>query len=370
MAHSSPLALPGWDLQHCFDIVGSPRWQRLAGRRVFLTGGTGFVGKWLLGTLIHANEILDLGCQITVLSRNPGAFLTDWPLIADQISWIAGDICHLDPGSNKYDVIIHAATDVAMQIPSEDLFFSILEGTRRIVELARNGQPCRLLLLSSGAVYGQIPAGMQQVPETYAGAPSSLLAESAYGEGKRVSEWLVAQAAASGFLTARIARLFSTVGPHFPLDEHFAIGNFIGNALANHKITIKGDGTPVRSYLYAADMAGWLWSLLLEETVPSLVYNVGSDQSLSILDLAKLVSQTIGSKQPLEFKNSQTIVELPSTRMMGSNYYVPDCRSALRDLDLPEPLGLIEAIERTAKWFRANNSLSAYSWVPCPCRGV
>lgn len=350
MDQSSPLALPSWDLQRCFDIVGTLRWQRLAGQRVFITGGTGFVGKWLLGTLIHANEILHLGCQITVLSRNPGAFLRDWPLIPEQISWLQGDICHLDIEFDQYDVIIHAATDVARQLPSEELLFSIIEGTRRIVKLARHGHASRLLLLSSGAVYGQLPADMQQVVETYCGAPSPLLAESAYGEGKRVAEWLVAQAAVSGSLICRIARLFSTVGPHFPLNQHFAIGNFIADALANRKISINGDGSPLRSYLYAADMAGWLWSILLEQATPSAVYNVGSNQSVSILGLAQLVNQTIGSMQPIELKRGQQGSGSQVIRTIGSNRYVPDCSAVMQDLNLLQPLDLAEAISRTASW--------------------
>jgi len=352
MDHGSPLALPCCDLQRCFDIVGTPRWQRLAGQRVFITGGTGFVGKWLLGTLIRANEIMDLGCRITVLSRNPGAFLRDWPLIHQQISWLAGDMCHLDYRSNQYDVIIHAATDVAKQLPADQLFFSILEGTRRILDLARHGQASRLLLVSSGAVYGQLPGDMQPVPETYPGAPSPLLSQSAYGEGKRAAEWLVAQAASEG-LVCRIARLFSTVGPHFPLDQHFAIGNFIADALSNQKISINGDGTSVRSYLYAADMAGWLWSILLEDTTPQPVYNVGSEQSISILGLAHLVRETIGSMQSVEFKNYQYKSRISPLRTMGTCYYVPDCSVVRRDLNLPNPLDLSEAIIRTFYWYKS-----------------
>jgi dTDP-glucose 4,6-dehydratase len=84
-----------------------------------------------------------------------------------------------------------------------------------------------------------------------------MLASSAYGEGKRVSEWLCAQASSNRF-EVKIARVFALVGPHLPLDRHFAIGNFIKSAMACEQIIIRSDGTPYRSYLYAADMAGWL----------------------------------------------------------------------------------------------------------------
>jgi len=352
MYYNSPLALPSRDLQRCFDIVGTFRWQRLLGQRLFITGGTGFVGKWLLGTLIFANEVLDLDCNITVLSRNPEAFLTDWPLIDGRITWLSGDVCTLDISSKPYDVIIHAATDVVRKIPCEELFFSIVEGTRRVVDMALNCKTCRLLLMSSGAVYGELPEDILKVSETYCRVPNPVQRESAYGEGKRVAEQLVVDAAASRGIICRIARLFSTLGPHIPLDQHFAIGNFIRDALENRAITINGDGSPLRSYLYAADMAAWLWSILLEETTPSAVYNVGSDHGISILDLAKLVGKTVGSNQHVEFKNSLQVSALKPIPSLGCNHYVPDCSSVLRDFDLPQPLGLTEAIRRTAEWYR------------------
>lgn len=354
MIHNSPLALPNRDLQRCFDIVGISRWQRLAGQRLFITGGTGFVGKWLLGTLIHASETLDLGCHITVLSRNPEAFLSKWPLIASQISWITGDVCNFNIPSKPCDFIIHAATDVGRQVSVEDLFLTISEGARRIVELARRCRASRLLFLSSGAAaHGQLSKEIQIRSLINRGASSLLQSQSAaYAVGKQIAEQLIAEASLSGAFSCRIARLFSAVGPHLPMSQHFAIGNFIGDAMANRAITINGDGSSVRSYLYAADMVGWLWSILLEEATPRHIYNVGSSQSISILDLARLVKTTIGSPHPVALKNAQQGLASMTIRALGSDYYVPECTAAMHDLDLPQPLDLAEAIKRTADWYR------------------
>jgi len=90
-----------------------------------------------------------------------------------------------------------------------------------------------------------------------------------------------------------------------PSCQHFSTDNFIADALDNRKISINGDGMPILSYLYAADMVGWLWSILVQETTPSTVHNVDSDQGLSMLGLAKIISKTIGATQPVELKHDQ-----------------------------------------------------------------
>jgi dTDP-glucose 4,6-dehydratase len=337
----SPLGIPAEDLQRCHDMLGMSSWQTLAGKSIFITGGTGFIGKWLLASLLDADKTLGLDCRITVLSRDAPAFERSWPAITGQVNWIAGDVRDFPIGSEHFDVIIHAATDVVSQVSSEDVFSTCLDGTRRVLELASNCGASRLLLVSSGAIYGPLPSGMTHVPETHLGGPDPLLASSAYAEGKRVSEWLCAQASVN-VLQVKIARVFALVGPHLPLNKHFAIGNFIRDAMKGEPIKVKY-GTPYRSYLYAADLAVWLWTILFRGKA-CYPYNVGSDQEITISQLAETVVTTLGGAVASAASSTLRFNTSPSR-------YVSSVERARAELGLRSQISLEEGIRKTAAWY-------------------
>lgn len=330
------------DLEHAFRQLPEDLWRGLAGRRIFITGGTGFVGKWLLATLAEANRRLDLGVRATVLSRDPEAFRAAAPLLAqtEGVDWLRGDVRDFAFPAGEYDTVIHAATDVVAKAAPEEIFDTCIAGTRRVLDFAARAQD--FLLVSSGAVYGRQPADLPRIPESYSGAPDPLLPGSAYGEGKRASEWLAAAAGARTNLRVRTARCFAFVGPYLPLDKQFAIGNFIGAALAGREIVIQGDGTPLRSYLHAADMAAWLWAVLLKGRAGA-AYNVGADAAISIADLAHRVCEVLGVSDHVRIMGTPDPAR-PAER------YVPDNGLARAELGLPAPLALDEAIIRTARW--------------------
>ena len=342
--------LPQEDLDHTRAVVGE-RWQGLKGQHVFLTGGTGFVGKWLLATLLDAERHFKLGCRVTVLTRNPAAFRAQHPTLADAapVTLLAGDVRHFELPDEHYQRIVHAATDVAAAAQDIETFDTCVEGTRRVLELARRCHADSLLLVSSGAVYGPQPGELAAVGEDHPGSAQTPQDTPAYTLGKKAAEWLAHVHAREHGLDLRVARLFAFVGPYLPLDKHFAIGNFLRDGLAGQPITLQGDGTPLRSYLYAADMAAWLWAILLDDRASKSIYNVGASEAITIHQLAERVLEAAGSSVAIKVLK-RPIAGAPASR------YVPDVCKVRRELALPEPISLNNALLRTATWLRGGSS--------------
>jgi len=334
------------DLKHILNHT-QPVWQEIAGKTILLTGGTGFFGKWLLESFLYANETLSLNARMLVLSRDPALFLSAFPAFSvPAITFIKGDIRNFSYPDGEIDYIIHTATEVSIPLNNEQplhMFDTIAEGTRHVLELARIKKVKAVLHTSSGAVYGKQPSDLHDIKEDFIGGQDIYERGAAYGEGKRVAEMLAKIYSDSYGVTSKIARCFAFVGPYLPLDTHFAIGNFILNILNDEKIIIKGDGTPYRSYLYAADLAIWLWHILVfgEDCRP---YNVGSDVALTIEDLAHMVA-SLGA-------NAKDKVEIltPKTGRPAARY-IPGINRAGEELNLKVNIDLKEAIRKTIEFY-------------------
>lgn len=342
---ASDFGLPADDLIHAGALVGDDAWHGLGGSRVLVTGGTGFVGKWLLASALHATRAAGVRAELVVLSRDPASFATAHPELAsaEEVTLVAGDVRDFEVPAGRLTHVVHAATDVVASASPMDTFDVTTSGTRHVLACAVAAGARDVLLVSSGAVYGPQPAMLAAIPESYLGAPRTSEAASAYGEGKRVAEWLTHLSATDG-LRPRVARCFSFVGPHLALDRHFAIGNFIADAMAGRPIEVRGDGTACRSYLYAADLAGWLWALLLRGETRS-TYNVGGEEAVSVADLAHRVNAAVGSGAGVR---DAARPEPEGARVR----YVPDVSAIRRALALPEPIPLDDAVARTVAWHR------------------
>lgn len=335
------------DLDHVLDHTRE-LWDELRGERIFITGGTGFFGCWLLESLVWANDRLNTNCQVFVLTRAPDAFRVKAPHLAGHrsVSLVQGDVRTFDFPAGEFSRIIHAATESSAKLNTESplvMFDTIVEGTRHTLDFAKACGAQNFLLTSSGAVYGKQPPGITHIPEDYNGAPDPLDPNSAYGEGKRVAEYLCTLYA-DARLRPKIARGFAFVGPYLPLDIHFAIGNFIGDALNGRPILVKGDGTPRRSYLYAADLAIWLWTIL-HLGVVLRPYNVGSDESLSIAEIAEKVADCS--------------IEGTDVRIMGNpipnqliESYIPSITRARTELGLDVMVSLRKGIASTIEFYK------------------
>jgi dTDP-glucose 4,6-dehydratase len=349
MTSSKPLSLVDLDL-----VLAQTRdlWQEMRGKSVFITGGTGFFGCWLVESFCHVNRALGLGARATVLSRDPAKFARKCPHLAidPAITLHAGDVRSFAFPAGEFRYVIHVATEASAKQAAEEpleMLSTILAGTERTLRFAAQCGARKFLLTSSGAVYGRQPPELTHVPESYNGAPDPLVAASVYAEGKRAAELMCVlhqkAAAAQGIgFEAKIARCWAFCGPHLPLDAHFAVGNFIADVLAGRPISIAGDGTPRRSYLYAADLAAWLWTILFR--APALqAINVGSGRDVSILQLAEIVAATLAPS---------TEIHVAQQALPGAlaERYVPSVERAERLLGLRETVILEEAIRRTATW--------------------
>ena len=250
-------------------------WERLRDSRILITGGTGYYGKWFLKSFLYINDALSLNAHISVISRSPELFLKKYPEFAEQnsISFIQSDVRNLDIPYGRFDYLIHAATEVAtnQEKDAPDEMLAVARyGTERILKYAKQAGVKKLLLTSSGAVYGPQPPNLDNMPETYHGIPDTV-----YGGAKKISEDLCL----GSEINCTIARCYASVGPWLRLDIQYAIGNFILNLLNDESIKIKSDGRPLRSYIYIADLMIWLWTILLEGKKNS-TYNVGSEKAL------------------------------------------------------------------------------------------
>lgn len=351
------------DVGHVLEHTPREIWNALRGERIFVTGGTGFFGQWLLASFVHANDVLGLGAHAVVLTRSPDTFRAAAPQLAGHpaVRLVTGDVRTFTPAqvheqiggdARPYAFVIHAATEASARLLAEEpllMIDTIVQGTRSALEFAAATGARRFLLTSSGAVYGRQPPELVHVPEEYTGGPDCTLPGSAYGEGKRLAETMCAAFGAARGVEMVIARCFAFVGPHLPLDTHFAVGNFIRDALRGGPIRIGGDGTPLRSYLYAADLAVWLWTLLVRGE-GGRAYNVGSSRALSIAEVAAAVDGALGGGHGVE------IATAPSPGA-PAQAYVPDTGRAERDLGLRERVPLDEAIRRTAEWARRTGAV-------------
>jgi nucleoside-diphosphate-sugar epimerase len=330
-------------------------WEELRGARVFVTGGTGFFGCWLLETFLWANDHLRLGASAVVLTRNGNAFARKARHLAchPAVTLYQGDVRTFERTDGEFSHVIHAATYSSATPDDRDrllMFDTIVEGTRRTLELARRSGATRLLLTSSGAVYGRQPVELTHVPEESAGGPDPTDAREVYAEAKRAAEMLCA-VYADAHLQPTIARCFAFVGPYLPLDVHFAVVSFIRDAFQGGPIRVSGDGTPYRSYLYAADLAIWLWTILLRGQ-SMRPYNVGSAEALTILELARVVAQTFGPGVEVD-------VAHPPIAGMPAERYVPDVTRAATELGLRPGVSLGDGIRRTVAWHTTQRELSA-----------
>jgi len=320
--------------------------------RVLITGGTGFVGKHLLDVIAASTTPLALD-DVVVSSRSPQVTGHD----VETVTW---DVTSDSVPNLQVDAVIHAATPASAELNARSprlMFDQIVEGARHVIQFcAKQPDPPRVIFTSSGAVYGEMPAEITAWTEDSKFAADPLDAKNAYASGKRTAEALFALAGHEGVCRPTIARLFAFSGRHLPLDKHFALGNFVRDALEGGPIRVRGTGTAVRSYLDGDDMATWLLLALFNEASVGKVIHVGSDQAITIAELARLVADRAGIDPTAE---ERIVIEGRATAIDGRDRYVPSTDFTKSLLGVTEVTALSESIDgmlqrrRQAGRFRA-----------------
>lgn len=300
--------------------------------------------------IANARHALDL--RVTVLPRDPAAFGREAPAIlaAPAFHFVSGDVRDFTFPAGDFSHVIHTATTSAHEtFAGEDplhKFDTLVSGTRRVLDFAAKRGIENLLFTSSGVTYQPLPppgGSHTPIPESSLLAPPTHHPASTLGQAKRAAEFLCACYAERHGWHLGIARCFSFLGPFLPLDIHYALGNFITQALHAERVVVNSDGTALRSYLYAADLVVWLLTLLLDGK-SGQPYNVGSDAAISIGDLAHLVRDLIAPDKPVDILGKAASAVGNPIR----NAYIPDITLARNTLNLEVWTDLSTAIRSTA----------------------
>lgn len=306
-------------------------WTEFKNQKIFITGGTGFFGKWFLESFLWANQKIPLNAQITVLSRNPEKFKNEFPHLGlnKAVEFITGDVESFEFPQGEFKYFIHNSTaDNQAHFKGESQKSKLdlsTKGTRRVLEFATKANCKKLLLTSSGSAESK---------------------NSPVGQCKVEAENLCLDFAKKSSTEIKIARCFAFIGPYLPLELHFAAGNFIRDALKEAPIVIQGDGTPLRSYMYMSDLMIWLWTIL-EKGQSQKIYNVGSEIEVSIKDLATKIANQVSKNIEVKVKKTTTGAQ--------PERYIPRTRETREELDLKETVPLEVAIQKTFNFYKVKN---------------
>lgn len=330
--------LPTGDLEQVFEQVGE-LWEKFRDKRLFLTGGSGFFGSWLLETLLFAEGRKHLGVKMWVLTRSLDRFGTKLPHLARHpaVRLVEGKAEEFEFPKERMEFVIHSMVpDPGLPLEEMEKWFE--RGTQRLLELAVRDRSEGFLLCSTGAVYQ--PQGRplsEEDPLVPLDGPLT------YGRIRRQVEEQCMEVCQRHGVPLKIARGFSFAGPRLPENAGFAMADFLQDASAGRKIRIKGMGEVTRSYMFAADMALWLWKALLSPTLMD-IFNIGSAEEIQIKDLAEKIS-----------KLAQTRAVMLAEDGGGASrnaHYIPCLEKALARLGVFHPRNLQEILLRETQMER------------------
>lgn len=267
-------------------------WEKLKGKKVFISGASGFLPAYLVYIFLALNDRLGFGISVVGLVRNgdKGRKRFENYLHRSDFSLVVQDVSEPILYTENVDFVIHAASQASPKFYGSDpvgtLKANVL-GTLNLLEWAKKSKAGRFMYFSSSEVYGSLPQDKIPTREEDYGYLDPTNVRSCYAESKRMGETICTSWTHQYGLSTIIVRPFHTYGPGMDLDDGRVYADFIANIVRNEDITMKSDGSATRAFCYISDATeGFLRVLLDGET--GQAYNVGNDQGVaSILQLAE-----------------------------------------------------------------------------------
>ena len=324
----------------------------LVDKTLLLTGSTGFIGRNFASYLAKTKSFQRGRLQVLCASRSKKSLAEIYPLRSGFQHFVWDIEMPYLAELNQVDYIVHlAGADrfLDSQNKTAEILSTASTGTLNTLSFARRAGTSRILLASSGAVYPKSNESPNVFGESEYSSSLNLDSIDPYVAGKRKAEYLCNSFAEETGISVAIARIFSLIGPHFPINRHFAIGEFIKMCVADTPITVRSNSNIVRAYQHASDTSNWLARILLSGNLTS-VYNVGHDRQIRISHLAELVSDLCGNKKPIRY--------LAETLFEGQqDFYIPDITKAQKNLGLENTVSLESSIVEVFEYYKKNPQL-------------
>ena len=274
-------------------------WSELDGATILITGASGFLGSALVRTLLQRNDRrMQSKTKIVALSRNGSRASDRFSEFAgrDDLKLLVQDVVEPIDYAGALDFVIHAASNATPRHYSIDPVGTHLSnslGTYNLLRLASKAQCRSFLFVSSGDVYGVVPAEHPLISEDVFGSIDPMLVRSCYGESKRAAENLLACWNHQYGLPTKVARLSHTYGPGIALDDGRVFADFVACALAGRDIVLTSDGTATRPFCYITDAVVGLFTIMLLGASGEAYNLANDDATLSIAELAQVVADCV-----------------------------------------------------------------------------
>lgn len=304
-------------------------------KTLLIIGGTGFFGNSLLKFFLNSKILKKKFKKIIILSRSKLEKLNHLKKLKKtyQVVKINSDIANLKKIPYA-DFVIYAA--ILSDFKKD--YLAVKNYTRLAKVYHTNS---KILYTSSGAIYGVQKKKIKSFKEDYLNSNKIIHFSSGYKKSyakfKIKSEKLFQELGTLG-IKVSIARCFTFVGEFLPLNSNFVIGNFIKNILDKKTIVVKANYTIHRSYMYSDDLVRWLVKILNYSNTSCPIYNVGSDDKISIKKIANILSKKY---------HLNKIVPKSSEKFQDN--YVPNINKAKKKLKLNNKYSSIQAILKTIK---------------------